>query len=152
MARNKPFLTDAMWEKIAPHLPVLARHAKGGRPWTADRDCLEGILWVLRSGARWQDLPERYPSPSTCWRRLRFWEEHDVWLEIWRAFVAQLDERGRLIWEETFGDGTFFAAKKGALASARPNAERVRSCWWWSTARVFLWEFTSPRRPRRRSR
>lgn len=152
MARTQQFVTDKMWEMIEPHLPRLPRTDKGGRPWRSDRECLEGILWVLRSGARWKDLPERYPSPSTCWRRLQLWEEREVWLNIWRAYLEQLDEKGRLIWEETFGDGTFIAAKKGAIASGKPNAERVRSLWWWSMARVFLWEFNLPRLPRRKSR
>jgi len=51
-----------------------------GRPRANDRKVLEGILWILRSGARWQDLPEEFPSPVTCWRRLWDWEEQQVWL------------------------------------------------------------------------
>ena len=52
---------------------------------------LEGILWVPRSGARWQDLPDGFPHPSPCWR-LRDWEEQGIWLSIWRAFPAELNE------------------------------------------------------------
>src|ERR1700729_3384637 len=58
-----------------------------------------GILWVLRTGARWRDLPEGYPDGSTCWRRLRMWEEQGVWLRVWRKLLAQMDERGLLDWE-----------------------------------------------------
>jgi len=151
MARKKQFVTDQMWERIKPHLPALPKNPKGGRPWRSDRECLEGILWVLKSGAQWELIPEHCPSPSTCWRRLKRWEEEDIWLDIWRAFLGELDEKGTLIWEETFGDGTFIPAKKGASASARPNAERVRSLWWWQTARVFLWEFTLPLLRKRKS-
>lgn len=146
MAREQ-FLTDAQWAKIEPLLPRLISR---GRRWTDSRKVLEGILWVLRSGARWKDLPDHYPSYATCWRRLRRWEEDGTWERVWRAFLGELDENGWLDWEETFADGSFASAKKGGLQSARPVAERVRSGWWWWTAKVFLSErpFTRPRRRR----
>lgn len=145
------YLSDAQWDKIEPHLPKLRSR---GRPFADNRACLEGILWVLRTGARWCDLPERYPSPSTCWRRLKRWTEEGVWLAVWRAFLSELNEREHLDWSEAFIDGTFVPAKKGADVSERPNAARAQSLWYWQTARVFLWEFPSirPARPRSRSR
>src|SRR5207244_1979514 len=106
MSRHDSELTDEQWNKIEPLLPKPAFSILGGRKPIDDRRCFEGILWVLRSGARWKDLPARYPSPSTCWRRLRAWEERDVWLTVWRTFLGELDEQGRLSGEETFGDGT----------------------------------------------
>ncbi|HXW13143.1 MAG TPA: IS5 family transposase [Terriglobia bacterium] len=144
-------LTDAQWAKVQPLLPRRPPRPKGGRPPANDRKVLEGILWILRSGARWQDLPEEFPAPATCWRRLRDWEEQGVWLEIWRAFLGELNERQQVNWSEAFMDGSFAPAKKGAAPSARPSAARARSGWWWSTARVFLWETTFTLRPRRRS-
>ncbi|HKW61407.1 MAG TPA: transposase, partial [Candidatus Acidoferrum sp.] len=71
MARYGRPLTDAQWEKLRPLLPKARTSRRGGRPRANDRKVLEGILWVLRSGARWCDLPEEFPSPATCWRRLR---------------------------------------------------------------------------------
>ncbi len=139
----KEELTDTQWAKIALLLPTPPKQPRGGRPWAGNRAVFEGILWVLRSGARWRDLPERYPSPSTCWRRLKQWEDDGVWLDIWRVFLKTLDRRGLLSRQETFADGSFASAKKGAPPSARPSEARVRSGWWWSTAKVFLWEFTS---------
>ena len=147
-----PQLTDAQWAKIQPLLPPLPRRKDGrGRPWAEDRKCLEGILWILRSGARWQDLPDEFPHPSTCWRRLRDWEEQDVWLNIWRAFLSELNERQQLKWSESFLDGSFAPAKKGAAESEKPSGARARSGWWWLTARVFLWETTFTLHPRRKS-
>lgn len=140
MARYGRLLTDAQWEKIRPLLPKRPKHPQGGRPPANDRKVLEGILWILRSGARWQDLPEEFPSPATCWRRLRDWEEQEVWLTIWRAFLAELNQREQLDWSESFLDGSFAPAKKGARKSEKPSGARARSGWWWSTARVFLWE------------
>ncbi len=151
MARYGRLLTDAQWEKIRPLLPKFPKHKRGGRPWIESRKVLEGILWILRSGARWQDLPEEFPSPTTCWRRLRDWEEQEVWLNIWRAFLSELNERQQLNWSESFLDGSFAPAKKGAAESEKPSGARGRSGWWWSTARVFLWETTFTLRPRRKS-
>ena len=88
MARYGRLLTGAQWEKIRPLLPKRPKRRRVGRPPADDRKVLEGILWMLRSGARWCDLPEEFPSPSTCWRRVRDWEERGVWLEIWRAFLS----------------------------------------------------------------
>ena len=149
MARTTSFLKDEQWEKLEPLLPKTAPGKKGGRPWRENRKVLEGILWVLKSGARWRDLPERYPSSATCWRRLRLWEDLGIWLDVWRALLAELDERQYLDWEETFADGSFASAKKGGSVSAKPSVAKVRSGWWWSTARVFLWE-AHLLRPRRR--
>jgi transposase len=145
--RDISLLSDRQWEKIQALLPP----PRGfGRPRAEDRAVLEGILWVLRSGARWRDLPKKYPSASTCWRRLRDWEEEDVWLTLWRLFLCELDERGKLNWSEVFMDGSFAAAKKGGSAWVKPNVAKVRSGWWWQTAKVFLWEVDSlAPRPRR---
>jgi len=135
-------LTDVQWAKIRPLLPSHRPSTQGGRPRADDRGCLEGILWVLRTGARWRDLPERYPSPATCWRRLGEWQRQDVWLTVWRAFLSDLDSRGQLDWSEAFLDATFAPAKKGALASGSHARVRAQSSWYWSTARVFLSECT----------
>src|ERR1035437_1931964 len=93
------------------------------------------------------DLPSEYPNGSTCWRRLRRWEEQGVWLQAWQALLARLDERKLLDWEEAFLDATFVLAKKGGPQSEKPVAGKVRSAWWWSTARVYLSERNL--RPRR---
>ena len=151
MARYSRLLTDAQWEKIRPLLPKRPKHPRGGRPRANDRKVLEGILWILRIGARWCDLPEEFPSPATCWRRLRDWEEQGVWVEIWRAFLSELNERQQLKWSESFMDGSFAPAKKGATESEKPSGVRGLSGWWWLTARVFLWETTFTLHPRRRS-
>src|SRR2546426_2312312 len=92
MRRSSRLLTDAQWQKIEPLLPRRRRHRRGGRPPAANRRVLEGILWILRSGARWQDLPSEFPSPSTCWRRLRDWrsEEHTSELQSPCNLVCRL--------------------------------------------------------------
>ena len=86
-----------------------------GRPRADDRKTLEGILWVLRSGARWRDVPDEYGSGTTCWRRLKEWEESGVWERLWRAILASLEAEQKLDWAQAFLDGSFVPAKKGAL-------------------------------------
>jgi len=121
-------LTDAQWALIEPHLPKRKPSAKGGRPPAGDRACFEGILWILRTGARWKDLPKEYPSPATCWRRLAEWERQEVWLDLWRAFIAQLDHPGQLDWSEAFMDGTFAPAKRGGAGVGRTRKGKGTKC------------------------
>ena len=125
----KPFLSDAQWLLIAdlfPHPPV---SPAGGRPRVEPRPCLEGILWVLASGARWKDLPERYPSPATCWRRLREWTDGGIFLKAWERLLGKLDRLKGLHWDEAIGDGSFSRAKRGVPRSATAARAKARpSC------------------------
>lgn len=142
MKKRQKLLTEEQWSLVEPLLPEPKRRRdRRGRPWATNRACLEGILWILQTGAAWRFLPEEFPSPSTCWRRLKQWEEQGVWLEAWRAMLGALDGEGLLKWEETFLDGSFAAAKKGALPWVKPSAARAQSGWYWSTVKVFRWEF-----------
>jgi hypothetical protein len=68
------------------------------------------------------DLPRRYPSPCTCWRRLNCWEERELWLKIWRIFLSQLDASGLLDWKEAFIDASFTPALR--LLSSRALSSR----------------------------
>jgi transposase len=72
------------------------RRDNRGRPWASNRGCFEGILWILQTGAAWRFLPDEFPSPSTCWRRLKPSEDEGVWLNAWRMLLGALDEEGRL--------------------------------------------------------
>ena len=103
-------LTDRQWAFIQPLLPPPART---GRPRANDRRTIEGIVYVLITGCRWQDLPAEYGAPTTVWRRLKRWGEAGVWERIWRAALAALDLRGKLDWTMAFLDGSFAPAKKG---------------------------------------
>ncbi len=67
-------LTDAQWAHIEPLIPKPRRRKdRRGRPWREPREVLGGILWVLRTGAPWKDLPEPYPPYQTCHRRFQHW-------------------------------------------------------------------------------
>ena len=116
-------LTDEQWEILEPLIPDPPRRADGkGRPWRDPRDVLDGILWILRTGAPWRDLPERYPPYQTCHRRFQRWNEEGVLDEVLRALAKDLKERGGLDLSECFVDGTFVGAKKGEGRWERPYA------------------------------
>ena len=71
---NTRDLTDAQWEILDDLIPEPEhRKDRRGRPWKDRRAVLNGILWVLRTGAPWSDVPERYPSYQTCHRRFQQW-------------------------------------------------------------------------------
>ena len=109
-------LTDEQWLLIADLFSDPPPSEKGGRPRRTARDCVEGILWVLRTGARWRDLPRYFPSSPTCWRRFKAWTEAGIWKMAWARLLRNLDRRGRIRWQEAMADGTFSSAKKGACA------------------------------------
>jgi transposase len=125
MRRTKRLLSDEQWERIAPHFPDHPPSPQGGRPRASDRECLEGILWLARTGARWQDIPVDLPSGSTCWRRLVEWAGGGVLEEVHAILVEELDDLGALDVEELFADATFIRAKKGGPTSAPPRLARA---------------------------
>ncbi|MCA1625880.1 MAG: transposase [Acidobacteria bacterium] len=95
-------------------------------------------LWVLRSGARWADLPSRFPPYQTCHRRFQSWVKDGRLRKVLETLADDLHSRGKLDLSETFIDGTFVAAKKGASRLEKPSGAKVRSSWQWQTALVFL--------------
>lgn len=139
-------LTDEQWNLIADLFVEPPVGPKGGRPRVASRPCVEGILWILRTGAPWKHLPKHFPSPPTCWRRLKMWTEAGIWEEAWGRLLRRLDRQGRVAHEESFADGTFSSAKKGAKRSARRSGARARRSWFSPTAVVFRWRWIRPAR------
>ena len=122
--KPKRQLTDEQWGRIAPHFPEHPPSPLGGRPRAPDRECLEGILWVVRTGARWQDVPVDLPSGSTCWRRLWEGAAGGVLEEVQARLIEELDALGEIDFGEFLADATFIRAKKGGTTSARPRLVR----------------------------
>jgi transposase len=123
--KTKRVLTDEQWQRIAPYFPEHPPSPRGGRPRASDRECLEGILWLARTGAPWQKIPVDLPSGSTCWRRLQEWAGEGVLEAIHALLIQQLDDLGELDFEELLADATFIRAKKGVMKSAKPRLARV---------------------------
>ena len=132
-------LTEEQWEFVQPLLPKPKQRTDGrGRPWRDPRDVLDGILWILRTGAPWRDLPGRYPPYQTCHRRFQRWCRDGTLEKILHALARHLYQRGRIDITEAFIDGTFSGAKKGALPSEKPRKARGPRSWRLQTALVFL--------------
>lgn len=134
-------LTEEQWKVIRPFIPepeVERVSEKGGRPWRDPRDVLNGILWVLRTGAPWADLPRRYPPPQTCHRRFQKWVKEGVLDAILRGLAEDLRTRGKLDLTEAFIDGSHAGAKRGVLLLGTLDAAKRPRSWQWQTAMVFL--------------
>jgi transposase len=131
-------LTDAQWDVLKPLLPKPRVRKDGrGRPWRDPRDVLNGILWVLRTGAPWKDLPDRYPSYQTCHRRFQRWNDNGVLKKVLRALYKHLRENG-VEDIEGFIDGSYAKAKKGDPKSENAVPARRQRSWRLQTAMVFL--------------
>ena len=137
-------LTEAQWVKLKPLLAPKRRPDGRGRPWRDARTVLNGILWVLRTGAPWHGLPDRYPPYQTCHSRFQQWQRDGTLTRLLHALAEDLRARGKLDLSETFIDASFSSAKKGALLSARLAEEKAVRSWRSQTAMVFLSPAASP--------
>jgi transposase len=115
MARGD--LTQQEWERLAPLLPP--EKGARGRPAQAHRRVLNGILFRLRTGIPWRDLPERYGSWKTCHSRLRRWQAQGVWQRLLQALQAEADAAGTLDWEHVALDSTTVRAHQHAAGARR---------------------------------
>lgn len=137
MARREE-LTDEQWSLIESLFDKPPTIQTRGRPRRPDREVLNGVLWILRSGARWCDLPDRFPPYQTCHRRFQQWVKDGRLERLLETLAEDLRTKGELALSECFIDGTFIVAKKGAAKSERPSGARVLREWQWQTLLVSL--------------
>jgi transposase len=115
-------LTDAQWERIAPLLP--GKKGDPGRSGDDNRRSLEGILWIVRTGAPWRDLPDVFGNWFTVWKRFRRWALKGVFEKVFKALSDEPDL------EYAFVDGTIVkvhrhgSGAKGGL-KIRPSVDRA---------------------------
>ncbi|HEY6467229.1 MAG TPA: IS5 family transposase [Candidatus Acidoferrales bacterium] len=109
-------LTDAQWALLEPLFRPKRRDDGRGRPWQDTRTVLNGVFWVLRTGAPWHDLPRRYPPYQTCHRRFQQWQRSGLLTQLLQKLAEDLRDRGKLDLSESFIDASFSSAKKGAPA------------------------------------
>jgi len=132
-------VSNKQWEFLEPLFPseelVVGRQ---GRPFRPAREVLEGVLWVLRTGAQWNEMPKKFPPYQTCHRRFQKWVELGLMEKILRALAEDLRDRGKLDLTEAYIDGTHAGAKKGGLSLGRLDAAKRPRSWQWQTALVFL--------------
>jgi transposase len=137
-------LTDAQWAELDPLFRPKRRADGKGRPWQDARAVLNGVLWILRTGAPWHDLPDRYPPYQTCHRCFQQWQRTGLLTHVLQKLAEDLRDRRKLDMSEAFIDASFSSAKKGALLSAPQNAGKAAKSWQLQTAMVFLSPCTLP--------
>ena len=120
MARKRE-LSSALWKQVQPLLPEVKPSDKGGRPRLSDELALNGILFVLRTGIAWEDLPQElgFGSGMTCWRRLRDWQAAGVWHRLHLVLLAQLRGAGQLDLSRVSMDGSAVPSPRGACTQER---------------------------------
>jgi transposase len=116
MTRRRGELSDTQWAQLAPLLPP-ERPKKRGHPWQPHRQVLNGILWRLRTGAPWRDVPARYGPWQTCYDRYVRWQQQGLWIQIRQALQAQQDAAGRLHWAAGSLDSTIVRAHQPAAGA-----------------------------------
>jgi transposase len=116
-------LTDEQWEKLYPLLPP--QKPKRGRPAQDHRLIINGILWILRTGAPWRDLPDHYGPWSTVASRFYRWQKAGIWQRVLEALQQQGDANGQIDWKKHSVDSTIIrahqhaAGAKGGIKSER---------------------------------
>ncbi len=126
----KPLLPDELWKRIEPLLPPAKprRFRYPGRKPIDDRKTLLGILFVLKTGIRWEDLPQEMGCGSgmTCWRRLRDWHEAGVWQALHELLLAELNAADRIDWSRAAVDSSSVRALGGGEKTGPNPTDRSK--------------------------
>jgi len=114
---NRGDLTSEQWERIQRLLPK--QKTKKGRPAQDHRQLLNGIIWVLRTGAPWRDIPERYGKWTTIYSRFQRWRKSGVWDRMFAELQALLEQESNVDWEVHFIDSTTVRAHQHAAGAKK---------------------------------
>jgi len=117
-------VTDEQWELIQPILPK--RTAKTGRPPSDPRVMLNGILWILRTGSPWRDLPERFGPWQTVYDHFAKWRALGAYDRILEALHIRLDADGAIDWDLWCIDGSSVRASRAAAGASKKAAVATR--------------------------
>lgn len=114
----KPLVTNSLWERLEPLLPPppKRRFRFPGRKPIEYRQVLTGIIFVLKTGIAWDDLPAELGCGcgKTCRRYLRRWHRAGVWLKLHAALLAELNGADKVDWSRALIDASFAKAPEGA--------------------------------------
>lgn len=150
-------LSDEQWALIEPLLP---RQGRGGK-WSDHRTMVNGMMWTLRTGAPWRDLPERFGKWQSVYDRFNRWRKDGTFDRIVKALRIRLDKQGKIDWDLWCIDGTNVRASRSAAGGGKKGAKQSPQTTRWvaqeaggdpsSTWSLTVREFPSPP-PSRRGR
>lgn len=127
----KPIVTDELWAVVEPLLPApkVRRKRYPGRQPIENRRTLTGILFVLKTGIGWEDLPQEMGCGSgmTCWRRLAEWQSTGVWQRLHEVLLARLQGADQLDWSRAVVDSSAIRALKGGPKRGRTPRTKPNS-------------------------
>jgi len=127
MARTKPWeVSDALWERVAPLIPPVPSHAKGGRPRVPDRPIFAALVYLLRTGEQWNALPDAFPPSSTVHDRMQEWERQGFFTALWHAGLSAYDEVTGIDWQWQAMDGVMTKAPFGGGATGPNPTDRAK--------------------------
>ena len=132
-------LMDEQWALVESH--VRRRMARTGRPPSDPRLMLNGIFWILGTGAPWRDLPERFGPWQTVYDHFRNWRKSGVFAKVIDALQIKLDERGLIDWELWCVDGAIVRAARAAAGADKkvlPGTRTSRRTTRWAAAEAGL--------------
>ena len=151
-------LSDEEWALIEPLLP---KQARGGK-WNAHRPMLDAMMWVLKTGAPWRDLPERFGNWKSIYHRFNRWRRDGTFDRIVKALRIRLDKQGKIDWDLWCVDGTNIRAARAAAGAGKKDTKTSRKTTHWvaqeaggdqsSTWSLTVREFPSPSRSPRGKR
>ena len=125
-------LTDAEWKRIA----ALLRVGPGPRSRRGDRDFINAVIWRVKTGVPWRDLPERFGPWKTVYNRFCRWAKRGVWEQLFKELAIEVDETGSLI------DATTVRAHQDA-AGGKGGSDAII---WAALEEAFRPRFTQSRR------
>ena len=136
-------LTDQQWHLLQPIInehtphPTPRSQEVGGRPSIEPRPILDAILWKIRNHAPWYDLPGRYPSHQTTYRRYRLWNHNGLLAQVLLALYTDLVNRGQFDPQHALRTGLIDITRQGNRYRVLAAAE-LHDTWQLSTALVFI--------------
>lgn len=112
-------LSDRQWARLAPLLSGRPHPGKAGRPPCDLRAIVNGILWILHTGAPWRDLPERYGPCKTVFARFNRWRRDGTWTRVATALLDELDDKGLIDHDLWCIDGSVIRASRAAAGAGK---------------------------------
>ncbi len=128
---SEPLLSERLWQRIEPLLPKQKKRRDvqyAGRKPADARKVLQGIIFVLKTGVPWKNLPATsdFPSGHTCRRRLLEWERRGVWRKLWKNILSELQAEGALDWGRGVVDSSSVRAGHGGERTGKSPVDRSK--------------------------